>query len=148
MLGIGLLTTTGNTHLACDRVATETVQCTIENTTSLGIIPKAAETINRLETVNLDTQTRRIYDVATEGSPPTAQKKPAYGIFLVGERQVLLNGYEYDRDRQEQRLQKIHSFLQNPEQKQLTLNMRNLWSTVITLTVLSGVMTLFLASQG
>ena len=46
-----------------------------------------------------------------------------------------------------QRLQKISKFLQESDQKQLVLNIRNFWSTALTLGAFGSSIALFLKSK-
>lgn len=146
ILDIGLFTTAGNTRLTCDRAINNKIQCSIKQTLSLGIIPRASQTIDEVKSVKLK-EHRQIYDQVTEGEPPRAKDRRAYGILLIGERQILLNGYDYNRDRQEQRLQNISAFLQNSDPQQFVLELKNFGSTVMTVLALGGAIALFVLSQ-
>ena len=99
LLGIGLLTTSGQTRLTCDRNIDLSVQCSRSQTTSLGVFQTSSETIRTLKSVKIDELVKRTYDIETDDSPPKSSRRKVYGVVLIGEKEVLLDAYDYDRDR-------------------------------------------------
>ena len=136
IFGILLISTFSSVKLTCERDNVNQVNCSLTRTAMFGFIDGQEISLNSLREVKLDERLKETveadgtYNRATEKS---VNVTPVYGVLLVTNKTTLLNGYAYNREKQQKIVNQINSLLNNSNTSDLVFQDINYGLDITTL---------------
>lgn len=131
MFSILLLSTLGSVELACKRVNVNQVNCSLTRSAAFGLLTGQKNSLNFLREVKLDKRFKET--VESDGGSVSVTKTPVYGVLLINSNTTVLNGYAYNREKQQKIVNQINSFLNDSNADNLIFQSKNYWLDIITL---------------
>lgn len=134
LIGIVLLSCFGPVKLSCSRVYANQVQCSLTQFVAFGSIKVQETTLDPLKLAKVDERVKQTVEVT--GSPsgiPFQKQESVYGVLLVGRESIIFNGYSYDREHQQQIVDRINKFVNDSTASSLVVRAENHWVNVAAL---------------
>ncbi|MBX2862392.1 MAG: hypothetical protein KTR27_02470 [Leptolyngbyaceae cyanobacterium MAG.088] len=141
LLSIFLLSFLGPVELACEKTAAGRNDCRLTRHVFFGLVNAQEVEINALKTARLEQKVKETIEWNKNGSR-NVERRTLYGVLLVGDEQVIFNGYIYNLRPQQKIVQEIDTFLEDSSQSTLVLRERNYFLDIVTLGLLGIVVIL------
>jgi hypothetical protein len=146
VFGIILLTCFGPTKLSCSRVNADQVNCLLIRTVAFGFIKADEIRINSLKAARIDEQTKLTTDISSNGMTAEQKVESVYGVSLVGDENIVLDGYGPSREEQQEIVDQANIFLNDSNASNLVFQTHNYWLDTLTLMLIgSSIIMLFTA---
>jgi hypothetical protein len=142
VFGMILLTCFGPTKLSCSRVNADQVNCLLTRTVVFGFIKTDEIRINSLKAVRIDVQTKRATEISSNGMTAEQKVEPVYGVSLVGDENIVLDGYSPNREEQQKIVDQANIFLNDSNASNLDFQTHNYWLDTLTLMLIGSSITM------
>ncbi|MGF2033880.1 MAG: hypothetical protein RMZ43_000885 [Nostoc sp. CmiVER01] len=134
LLGISFLCTFESVELACKRVNVNQINCSLTRSAAFRFLRGQEIHLNFLREVKLDKRFKET--VESDGDHAYVNKTPIYGVLLISNKTTVLNGYAYNREKQQNTVNQFNTFLNDSNAENVVVQEKNYLLNMLTLSSL------------
>ncbi|WP_148096898.1 hypothetical protein [Aphanothece sacrum] len=124
LLSILFLFGFGSAKLSCSRVNVNHLNCLHTKSVALGFVKEQEASLFSLKKAKVDEIIIPYLDADTDGTV-IRRELSKYGVLLIDNENIVFNNYINNREQQQQVVNKINDFLNNPSDSSLLVEDRN-----------------------
>lgn len=125
LLSILFLFGFGSAKLSCNRVNVNHLNCLHTKSVALGFIKEKETSLSSLQGAKVDERIIRYLDSNSDDGTVIRRKFSKYGVLLIDNEDIVFNNYINNREQQQQVVNTINDFLNNPNESSLLVEDRN-----------------------